>query len=166
MTKFSIENKICAIDYLCKQCLKSLSSDILLSLSTPYHIRRNKKNSLISDLTCLKERLVSFPTTFADQIHQLGYNISQLVLTGTIINISGDVARVQHALPRYCNHSMTIVVLFKRKLEYKNTHLSRNVRPMVFIHVLYELWKTPLYSREHVVIDQEWETKFHAINRK
>ena len=106
------------------------------------------------------------PTTFADQIHQLGYNISQLVLTGTIINIAGDVARVQHALPRDCNESVTIVLLFKTKLEYKNTHLSRNVRPMVVIHVLYELCKTPLYSREHVVIDQEWETKFHAINRK
>ena len=89
------------------------------------------------------------------QIRQLGYKRSQFGLTGTIINVPYDVRHVQQALPRDCNDSMTVAVLLKRKLEYKNAYLLGNIRAIIVMHELYELCKTPFYIQESIVIDQQ-----------
>ena len=84
-------------------------------------------------------------------------------MTGTIINVPTDLDRVQTALPRSLDDTMTIAIMLKRKLEYKNAFLSGNVRPSIVMVALNDLCKTKLYIDEGIVINTSWEEMFNKI---
>ena len=69
---------------------------------------------------------------------------SQFGLIDTIINVPIDLVCVQCALLQYFNDSMIIVVMLKRKLEYKNAYLLGNVGPMIVTLSLHDLCNMPL----------------------
>lgn len=78
-------------------------------------------------------------------------------MTSTIINVPTDLGRLQRALPHDFRDSMAVAVVFKRKLEYKNAYLSRNIRPKVVAIALHGLCNRPLYKNEHISFNQEWK---------
>ena len=51
--------------------------------------------------------------------------------------------------------------MLKRKLEYKNAFLDRNIRPKLVITALRDLCKTKLYKDEGIVVNQDWEKIFN-----
>ena len=53
----------------------------------------------------------------------------QNLLQGNVVNVPGDVNNIVNMLPRLPQESGTIKVQLKRRLEYKSSALSLNVRP-------------------------------------
>ena len=59
------------------------------------------------------------------------------------------------------DEARTIVVQLKRKLEYENSYAQGNVWATCVINALVELSKTPLYLKENITINKEWEILFN-----
>ena len=57
---------------------------------------------------------------------------------GNVVNIPVDVAHTVQTLPRTLSDTETLVVKYKRKLEYKKCEFRENIRPM-------------LYGKQHVI---------------
>ena len=72
-----------------------------------------------------------------------------------------DLDRVQKVLPRILSNSMTIAVMLKRKLEYKNAYLFVNIQPCNIMLDLNDLCKTPLYMSVDVTVYNKWEEVFN-----
>ena len=53
----------------------------------------------------------------------------QLKINGNVVNVPADVNSTVNMLPRLPHESGTIKVQLKRRLQYKSTALSLNVRP-------------------------------------
>ena len=53
----------------------------------------------------------------------------QLKITGNVVNVPADVSGTVNLLPRLGNETGTIKVKLKRRLQYKSSALSLNVRP-------------------------------------
>ena len=53
----------------------------------------------------------------------------QFKINGNIVNVPADVTNWVSLLPRLPNEACTIKVILKRKLQYKSSGLSLNVRP-------------------------------------
>ena len=53
----------------------------------------------------------------------------QLKINGNIVNVPADVANTVSMLPRLPSETSTIKVNLKRRLQYKSSALSLNVRP-------------------------------------
>ena len=53
----------------------------------------------------------------------------QLKISGNVVNAPADITDTVHILPRVESTSGTIKVQLKRKLKYKSSALSLNVRP-------------------------------------
>ena len=53
-------------------------------------------------------------------------------MTGTIIDVPVGIYKVKTTLPWSLDDEVTIAVLLKKKLEYKNSYLSGNVHPNVY----------------------------------
>ncbi len=96
----------------------------------------------MSNLYELKERLIVPRQTFA-QIWQVeGYR--QFKNLGSLINVPTNVNRALSILPHMLNDEATIVLISKRKLEYKSPYLLGNIQPNQVMVVLRDLVKTPL----------------------
>ena len=120
--------------------------------ASPLHIRHNAKISYVETLTRLEEWLVS-PRVYFSQIRKLRYKRTQLRWAETIINIDEYLDKIENALPRVLDDSMTIAVFLKHRLEYINAYLSGNVQPKNVMLALNELCKTMLYQNEGIVIN-------------
>lgn len=94
------------------------------------------------------------------QIRQLGYKRSQIGLTRKIINVFSNLDRIQTTLPRDIDDNMTVVIMLKRKMEYKNAYLPGNIRPKKAMSTLHDLCNTSLYKGEQIVINDEWKKHF------
>lgn len=99
------------------------------------------------------------------QIKKLGYKGSQLSLTGTIINVPANLDKVQLAFPRSLSETMTVAMMIKRKMEYKNAYLSGNIRPKHVMLALKDLCKTTLYKKEGISIGNKWEHFFDQLTQ-
>ena len=53
----------------------------------------------------------------------------QVKINGNIVNVPADVINTVNMLPRFPNETSTIKVNLKRRLQYKSSALSPNVRP-------------------------------------
>jgi hypothetical protein len=58
------------------------------------------------------------------------------------------------------DEARTIAVRLKCKLEYENAYAQGNVQPACVINALTELSKTPLYLKEKITINKDWESLF------
>ena len=56
---------------------------------------------------------------------------------------------------------MTVVVVLKRKLEYKNAFMFGNICPNAMMIALKYLCKTKVYKDEGIVVNQDWEKIFN-----
>ena len=81
----------------------------------------------------------------------------QLKIHGNIVNVPADVTHTVSILPRLQNQTATIKVNLKRKLKYKSSALSLNVRPYkVFEAANWLISHSNLYKDEGIVLNNDW----------
>lgn len=106
----------------------------------------------------LEERFVSPRIPFM-QIRELPRG-GQLSVKGNVVNVPVDVQPIVNSLPRTLDESGTIPVKLKKKLEYKNSDYSENVRPHAVVSALHYLMNTSeLYQNSGIEIDKNWIDK-------
>ncbi|KAJ8048375.1 hypothetical protein HOLleu_00659 [Holothuria leucospilota] len=113
-------------------------------------------------LHSLEERLVSLRTPFM-QIRELPRG-RQLSLKGNVVNVPADVSTTVRTLPRRMDETQTIPVKFKRKLSFKHSVQSQNIRPSKVINAA--VWlvnNSQLYRDEGVKIEQSWRENLKNV---
>ena len=86
----------------------------------------------------------------------------QLKTHGNIVNVPADVASTVCMLPRLPSEAATIKVNLKRKLQYKSSALSLNVRPHKVVQAADWLMRnSSLYKDEGIVINSQWANQYN-----
>ena len=86
----------------------------------------------------------------------------QLKLHGNIVNVPADVIHTVSMLPRLQSQTGTIKVNLKRKLQYKSSALSLNVRPHKVVQAAkWLIDNSNLYRDEGIVFDNNWVNKYN-----
>ena len=81
----------------------------------------------------------------------------QLKINGNIVNIPADVVNTVNMLPRFPNDTSTIKVNLKRRLQYKSSALSLNVRPNKVAEAAKWLVNNGnLYKDEGITFNDTW----------
>ena len=153
----SIDNK----EYICYTCKKYIYKGKIPKLSIKNGCGFPKKPHKL-DLFNLEERFIS-PVMAFMLIHQL-FPGGQFSLYGSICHLPIEIAKVISTLPRSLHQCKTIAVKLKRRLCYKNSVFSENVRPQKIIDALEYLLRTSeLYKKHNINIDPNWlETFSHT----
>ena len=107
------------------------------------------------DLNELECRLIA-PRLAFQKIFQAPRG-GQLKITGNVVNVPADVNSTVNMLPRLPDETGTIKVQLKRRLQYKSSALSLNIRPHKVMQAAAWLVNTsPLYEGQGITIDQNW----------
>ena len=154
----SIDN----IEYICNTCKKYIYKNKVPKLSIKNGCGFNKKPDIL-DLFCLEERFIS-PIMAFMLIHQL-FPGGQFSLEGGICHLPIEIGKIVNILPRTYSQFETIAVKLKRRLCYKNSVFSENIRPHKIIEALKYLINTSdLYKDHNINIDYEWLKLFNNNN--
>ena len=85
----------------------------------------------------------------------------QLRIHGNIVNVPADVASTVTMLPQLPSETATIKVNLKRKLQYKSSALSLNVRPHKVVQEADWLMRdSSLYKDEDKTINPQWANQY------
>ena len=107
------------------------------------------------DLNELECRLVA-PRLAFQKIYQAPRG-GQLKITGNVVNVPADVNSTVNMLPLLADDNCTIKVQLKRRLQYKSSALSLNIRPNKVMQTAAWLLNTsPLYQDQGITIDENW----------
>ncbi len=83
----------------------------------------------------------------------------QLKITGNVVNVPADVSNTVSMLPRLSHETGIIKVQLKRRLQYKSSALSLNVRPHKVMQAAAWLVNTSaLYQEQGITLDESWMT--------
>ena len=113
-------------EWLCNSCHKYLKKNKVSPQAAINGLQFPKKPEFI-DLNELECRLVA-PRLAFQKLLQAPRG-KQLKISGNVVNVPADVTDTVHILPRVESASGTIKIQLKRKLKYKSSALSLNVRP-------------------------------------
>ena len=81
----------------------------------------------------------------------------QLKIHGNVVNVPAEVSDTVIMLPRLPSDTGTIKVNLKRKLQYKSSALSLNIKPHKVIQVANCLVSnSSFYKQEGITINQDW----------
>ena len=81
----------------------------------------------------------------------------QLKITDNVVNVPADVNSTVNMLPRLSDETGTIKVQLKRRLQYKSSALSLNIRPhKVMQAAAWLIDASTLYKDEEITIDENW----------
>ena len=73
---------------------------------------------------------------------------------GNVVNVPVDVAPTVQTLP---SDTDTLVVKYKRKLEYKKCEFQENIRPYaVWTAAQYLLQNSDIYKKENIQLNTDW----------
>ena len=87
----------------------------------------------------------------------------QLKIHGNVVNVPAEVSNTVNMLPRLPSETGTIKVNLKRKLQYKSSALSLNVRPHKVVQAANWLIKnSSLYRQEGITLNQDWGVQSSA----
>ena len=87
----------------------------------------------------------------------------QLKMHGNVVNVPAEVSDIVNMLPRLPSDTSTIKVHLKRKLQYKSSALSLNIRPHKVIQVAnWLINNSSLFKQEGITINQEWGVQCSA----
>ena len=110
---------------------------------------------LFFDLNELKCRLLA-PRLAFQKLMQAPRG-RQLKTNGNIVNVPADVVNTANMLPRFPNETSTIKVNLKRRLQYKSSALSLNVRPNSVAEAAKWLVNNgDLYKDEVITFNDTW----------
>ncbi|CAB4005683.1 ATP-dependent DNA helicase PIF1 [Paramuricea clavata] len=154
------------------QGIKSVNDIEWLCLTCDKHLKKNKvPPSAISnglkfpekphffDLNELECRLIA-PRLAFQKIMQAPRG-GQLKITGNVVNVPADICNTVNMLPRLPQDTGTIKVQLKRRLQYKSSALSLNVRPNKVMQAAAWLVNTSeLYQEQGITFDQHWLSYF------
>ena len=91
----------------------------------------------------------------------------QFKISGNIVNVPADVTNTVNTLPRLRQETGTIKVQLKRRLQYKSSALSLNVRPYkVFQAAAWLTSNINLYREQGVLFNENWQNNFQENNIK
>ena len=86
----------------------------------------------------------------------------QLKIHGNIVNVPANVTNTVSMLPRLPCEAGTIKVNLKRKLQYKSSAMSLNVRPHKVVEAaLWLMSNSNLYKSEGIVFNQDWVKNYN-----
>ena len=139
------------MEWLCKTCKKYLKNNKVPPCAAVSGLQFPEKPSFF-DLNELECRLLA-PRLAFQKLMQAPRG-RQLKINGNIVNVPADVVNTVNMLPRFPNETSTIKVNLKRRLQYKSSALSLNVRPNKvaeaakwLVHLI--TTRTPPYHNPH-----------------
>ena len=89
----------------------------------------------------------------------------QLKINGNVVNVPADVINTVNLLPRLPEQSGTIKVQLKRRLQYKSSALSLNIRPHKVLQAANWLASSSTLYQEHgIAFNPDWEINFDQSN--
>ena len=144
------------IEWICKTCNNHLKKGKVPPCAIANGMKFPEK-PLFFDLNELECRLIA-PRLAFQKIFQAPRG-GQLKITGNVVNVPADVNSTVSMLPRLPDETGTIKVQLKRRLQYKSSALSLNIRPHKVMQAAAWLVNTsPLYEDEGITIDPNWLT--------
>ena len=85
----------------------------------------------------------------------------QFKINGNVVNVPADVTNTVNMLPRLPAASGTIKIQLKRRLQYKSSTLSLNVRPnKVLQAVAWLVNNSDLYREQGITLDANWVNQY------
>ena len=150
----SVDNK----EWLCKSCNVHFKKNKVPPCALTNGMQFPVKPDFF-DLNELECRLLA-PRLAFQKIMQAPRG-KQLKINGNVVNVPADVNSTVNMLPRLPHENGTIKVQLKRRLQYKSTALSLNVRPhKVFQAATWLANTSALYKQEGILINQNWNANF------
>ena len=142
------------IEWICQTCNNHLKKGRVPPCAIANGMQFPEKPSFF-DLNELECRLIA-PRLAFQKIFQAPRG-GQLKITDNVVNVPADVNSTVNMIPRLPNETGTIKVQLKRRLQYKSSALSLNIRPHKVMQAAAWLVNTsPLYEGQGVSIDQNW----------
>ena len=142
------------VKWVCQTCSKHLKKGKIPPWAIVNGMQFPTKPNFF-DLNELECRLIALRLAF-QKIYQAPRG-GQLKITGNIISVPADVNNTVNMLPRLADDTCTIKVQLKRRLQYKSSALSLNIRPNKVMQAAAWLVNTsPLYQDQGITIDENW----------
>ena len=150
LNKVSVYN----VEWLCQACNKHLKKNKVPPCVIINGMQFPKKPSFY-DLNELESRLLAPRLAFQKLVQ--APRGKQLKINGNIVNVPADIANTVSMLPRLPNETGTIKVNLKRRLQYKSSALSLNVRPQKVAEPAKWLVNNGnLYKEEGISFNDTW----------
>ena len=87
----------------------------------------------------------------------------QFKIHGNVVNVPADVSDTVSTLPRLPTETGTIKVNLKRRLQYKSSALSLNIRPHKVVQAAnWLISKSSLYRQEGITVNKNWGVECSA----
>ncbi len=151
LDKKSVDN----LEWLCKSCHNYLTKNKVPPCASANGMQFPTKPTFF-DLNELECRLLA-PRLAFQKLMQAPRG-RQLKINGNIVNVPADITSTISMLPRLPNEAGTIKVNLKRKLQYKSSALSLNVRPHKVVEAANWLVNnSSLYREEGITVNQNWQ---------
>ena len=81
----------------------------------------------------------------------------QFKIHGNVVNVPAEVSETVNMLPRLLSETGTIKVNLKRRLQYKSSALSLNIRPHKVVQAAnWLVTNSTLYRQEGITVNQAW----------
>ena len=142
------------IKWVCQTCSKHLKKGKVPPCAIANAMQFPTKPNFF-DLNELECRLIA-PRLAFQKIYQAPRG-GQLKISGNVVNVPADVNSTVNMLPRLADDTCTIKVQLKRKLQYKSSALSLNIRPNKVMQAAAWLVNTStLYQDQGITIDENW----------
>ena len=157
LSKTSVDD----IEWICQSCFRYLKKNKI----PPYAAKNGMSFPLKPDFFDLNElecRLLAPRLAFQKLMQAPRGN--QLKIKGNIVNVPADVNNTVNVLPRLPQESGTIKVQLKRRLQYKSSALSLNVRPYKILQAANWLATNSALYREQGVSFSENRISSYNVN--
>jgi hypothetical protein len=144
------------VEWLCNTCSNHLRKSKVPPCAIANGMKFPEKPAFF-DLNELECRLIA-PRLAFQNIFQAPRG-GQLKITGNVVNVPADVNNTVNMLPRLSHETGTIKVQLKRRLQYKSSALSLNIRPHKVMQA--DAWlinTSSLYQEHGITLDQTWLT--------
>lgn len=148
-----------SIEWLCKSCNNYLKKNKIPPCAVVNGMVFPHKPAFF-DLNELECRLLALRIAF-QKLMQAPRG-KQLKIHGNIVNVPADVSNTVRILPRLPSGTCTIKVNLKRRLQYKSSAVSLNIRPNKVIEAAtWLISNSDLYKEEGVVLSEQWITTYN-----
>ena len=157
LSKTSVDD----VEWICQSCFRYLKKNKI----PPYAAKNGMSFPLKPDFFDLNElecRLLAPRLAFQKLMQAPRGN--QLKIKGNIVNVPADVNNTVNVLPRLPQESGTIKVQLKRRLQYKSSALSLNVRPYKILQAANWLATNSALYREQGVSFSENRIPSYNVN--
>jgi len=153
--KKSVDDK----EWVCRTCHNHLIKNRVPPCAIAYGMIFPEKPDFF-DLNELECRLLA-PRIAFQKLMQAPRG-RQLKIYGNIVNVPADVTNTFSMLPRRLSQTGTIKVNLKRKLQYKSSAMSLNVRPYKVVQAANWLMiNSSLYRNEGILLNNDWVSEYN-----